>query len=307
MVVIRALAVWLVLLVVESIHGTFRRLVLEPWMGDFSARQISVFTGSMLILITTYLLVDWIRARTARQLTLVGAMWLALTFAFEIGIGRAVLNYSWTRVLSDFDLLHGGLLGIGLVIMGLAPRMMASLRRVKASRHERRCVLPGDELIPKAIGQFTHAINIHCSRAELWPWMVQMGAGRAGWYSYDFLDNGGHPSAEKVQSGLQSIALGQLFPALPGVKDGFNLIGFKPERFLILAWRSPNGAYLTTWSFVLEDAGQIDTRLIVRARGGPGYRFHHVPWFLAKGLVRFIHFTMERKQLLEIARRAACL
>ena len=132
MVLLRAFAVWLILLLVESVHGVFRTLVLEPWIGDFSARQISVFTGAVLILIVSYLFIDWIRPRTARQLTLIGVMWILLTLAFEIGVGRLV-GYSWERVFSDFNLARGGLLGIGLLMMAFAPRMTASMHRVKAS------------------------------------------------------------------------------------------------------------------------------------------------------------------------------
>jgi hypothetical protein len=145
-----------------------------------------VFTGSLLILIVTYLFIDWIGAETSGHLTAAGAIWVVLTLAFEVGMGRVVLEYSWERVFSDFDLAAGGLLGIGLVIMGFAPRVAASLRRVKASKEERTRALPGDERIARPIGSLTHAITIHCSRANVWPWLVQMGAGRAGWYSYGF-------------------------------------------------------------------------------------------------------------------------
>ena len=126
---LRAFAVWLILLIVESIHGVFRRLVLEPWIGDLPARQISVFIGAVLILIITYFSIDWIKAKTVRQLTLIGVMWALLTVVFEIGLGRFVFDYSWERVLSDFNLRRGGLLSIGLLIMGLAPRITASFRR----------------------------------------------------------------------------------------------------------------------------------------------------------------------------------
>jgi len=74
---------------------------------------------------------DWIRPRTARQVTLIGVMWVVLTLGFEIGVGR-LLGASWERILSDFNLLRGGLLGIGLLIMAFSPRITASLRRMKA-------------------------------------------------------------------------------------------------------------------------------------------------------------------------------
>ena len=62
-------------------------------------------------------------------------------------------------------------------------------RSVRASRGERTRPLPGDELIPEPFASLTHAITIRRPRRDVWPWLVQMGAGtRAGWYSYDFID-----------------------------------------------------------------------------------------------------------------------
>jgi proline iminopeptidase len=164
--------------------------------------------------------------------------------------------------------------------------------------------LPGDELIPDAIGSLQHAITIARPAGEVWPWLAQMGAGtRGGWYSYDRLDNGGRPSAEQIVPELQDLEVGMVFPALPGVTDGFTLLAFERDRFLVLGWLSPDGVRLMTWAFVLEDAGRGSTRLIVRARGGPRYTFHGLPWWAAKPLVTLIHRVMQRKQLVGIARR----
>jgi hypothetical protein len=64
-------------------------------------------------------------------------------------------------------------------------------RPVRATRTEARQPLPGDDLIPKPVGSLTHAVTITRPPHDVWPWLAQMGAGsRAGWYSYDFLDNG---------------------------------------------------------------------------------------------------------------------
>jgi hypothetical protein len=60
---------------------------------------------------------------------------------------------------------------------------------------------------------------------------------------------------------------------------------------------------LVTWAFVLEAGAGHQTRLIVRARGGRGYRFHGLPSWLSLPIVRLVHFVMQRKQLLGIARR----
>lgn len=128
MYLLRASAVWLVIVAVESAHGTLRELYLAPLVGDFRARQISVFTGSLLILGVAYLFVRWIRAGSTARLLAVGLLWLFLTLLFEFGLGLFVLGYSWERMASDYDLSRGGLMPFGLVLLTLAPLMAARLR-----------------------------------------------------------------------------------------------------------------------------------------------------------------------------------
>jgi hypothetical protein len=178
-------------------------------------------------------------------------------------------------------------------------------RSVKATSSERARALPGDELIPEAMGSLTHAITISRPRAEVWPWLAQMGAGsRAGWYSYDLLDNGGRRSAERILPELQNLPIGTLFPALPGFTEGFHLLQCEPGHHLVLGFRgAPEGAPITTWSFLLEETNQGCTRLIVRARAAHSRNSHRQPWWGGKRIIRLTHFIMQRKQLLGIARR----
>lgn len=180
-----------------------------------------------------------------------------------------------------------------------------SNRTVEATKAERTSPLPGDDLIGHPIASLTHAITIHRPSREVWPWIAQMGAGnRSGWYSYDFIDNGGHPSAASIVPELQHLAVGMIFPALPGATDAFTLLAFESGRFLILGVPLPNAPPVMTWAFVLEPGADDSTRLIVRARGGPGYQFKRVPRWLTGSVVPFVHFVMQRKQLLNIARLA---
>jgi len=86
-----------------------------------------------------------------------------------------------------------------------------------ASPHERRREMPGDSIIPRPMASITHAITIKAPPELVWPWLVQMGAGRGGWYSYDFIDNGGNPSAISILPKYQEVACGDVFPATPGV------------------------------------------------------------------------------------------
>jgi hypothetical protein len=177
-------------------------------------------------------------------------------------------------------------------------------RSVHATRTERARALAGDEWIPRAVDTLTHAVTIGRPPGDVWPWLVQMGAGsRAGWYSYDWLDNGRQPSARRILPELQHPAVGTVFPAAPGRSDGFLLLALEPPRSLTLGWPGPGGEPNATWAFMLDEAAPGVTRLLVRVRVGRGYPSGPVlP--LVRGVVRSIHFIMQRKQLLGIATRA---
>jgi hypothetical protein len=123
MLACRAIAVWLVLIGAEIVHGAVRARYLLPRVGDLRARQTGVFTGSILILLIAHLAARWLQARTPRAQALVGSLWLALTLVFELGFGRFMLHSSWRRIASDYDPRDGGLLPLGLLVLALAPRL----------------------------------------------------------------------------------------------------------------------------------------------------------------------------------------
>jgi hypothetical protein len=249
----------------------------------------------------------------------VGIIWfgIALTFA-GCGIGFitrqpwALRLTMWTTGISLAmcligwpDARTGVFVNLIIVAVLLVMPKDTSLS-VRATRDEQTHPLPSDDLIANPIASLTHAITIRSSPRDVWPWIAQMGAGnRAGWYSYDFLDNGWQRSASHIVPELQNLKIGMVFPALPGATDGFFLVSFEPEHFLVLAWKAPDAALLVTWTFVLEPLDDGFTRLIVRARGGRAYQFHGLPWPVAKHIIPIVHFIMQRKQLLGIAQRAA--
>ena len=177
-------------------------------------------------------------------------------------------------------------------------------RQISATPGERALALPGDDLIPQPLGSVNQAITIRRPPHEVWSWLAQMGSGRAGWYAYDFIDNGGQRSAEGILPNYQNIGVGSVLPALPGTTDVFVVAQCEADKSLVLAWRLPNGKYQTSWAFVLEQLQPDQTRLIVRGRVAPGYRPYGLPQWLALPTGRVAHFIMQRKQLLRIARRA---
>jgi len=172
--------------------------------------------------------------------------------------------------------------------------------------------LPGDALLPDATGTLTHGITIDAPPERVWPWLVQMGGGRAGFYSLDALDNAGVPSAREIHPELQSLEVGQVIPATPEGKDGFEVLAIEPQRALVLgglfdpsakaqrAFASPRPTHFwhVTWAFALEPLDGMHTRLHVRARAAfsKDQRLH-AAW------VTPVHGLMETAQLHNIKRR----
>ena len=223
--------------------------------------------------------------------------------AWSVALAAAGFVYGAIGVFVLGVTLDSGLLG-GAAILAAAVARGTSWRSVRAASEERTRRLPGDELIPEPLGTMTHAVTIQRPPSDVWPWLAQMGAGsRAGWYSYDVLDNGRRPSADHVVPEWQRLEVGMIFPALPGATDGFTLLAFERDRLLVLGWRAPDASLLMTWAFVLQAVTPTSTRLIARARASRGYWLQARPWWLPKPMVRVVHFIMERKQLLGIAAR----
>jgi hypothetical protein len=206
------------------------------------------------------------------------------------------------RISTRPALMWSAAVTAGLII-GLRTIQRAA-QPIEATEHEAVRRLPGDELIPQPLGSLTHGITIRATSRQVWPWLAQMGAGRAGWYSYDRLDNGGQPSSCRILPECQRLMPGMILPAAPGARDAFTVVSLIPDQFLVLSAKGRDGSWLVSWAFVLQDAPDGTTRLVVRVRGGAGYRFYGVPWSIARLVVPVIHSVMERKQLLGVAERA---
>ena len=126
----RAFAVWLLVMAVEFVHGTARWIFLRPHVGDFRSGQIGVFTGTPLILLVVYFCEPWLRACNTERLG-IGLFWVALTLAFEFSFGHYLAHRSWESLGAEYNLLHGGLMPIGLAVFALSPWMMSKLRRAR--------------------------------------------------------------------------------------------------------------------------------------------------------------------------------
>ena len=173
--------------------------------------------------------------------------------------------------------------------------------------------LPGDELIADAAGQFTHSIVVGAPAEKIWPWLVQMGCQRAGFYSLDVLDNAGVPSAREIRLDLQQLRVGDRIPATPKDEEHFEVLRLEQNRALVLgglfdterrqqvAFTAPRPPryWHVSWAFVLEPLDRGQTRLYARARAAfsASERFHAF-W------IGPVHHLMQTAQLRHLAARA---
>ncbi|TFV79522.1 hypothetical protein E4P39_02565 [Blastococcus sp. CT_GayMR19] len=184
-----------------------------------------------------------------------------------------------------------------------------------ATRTEAMAALPGDDIV-RARWRTTRAITISATAADIWPWLVQMGFGRAGWYSYDWLERlagagdfaeGG--SARSVLPQFQALAVGDTVPLSP--VGGMTAAVVDPPRALVLRMgmsvltgapaRVEDRAILDwTWAFVVVPVGSRSSRLFVRARAD--YRPRAIG-LLIPLLLEPVHLLMERAMLLGVRRR----
>jgi hypothetical protein len=168
-----------------------------------------------------------------------------------------------------------------LVATGLAYAVLLRPRMNSfgATRDEAVRPLPGDDLVPGAHNRSTVATTLGAPPSEVWPWLVQMGCDRAGFYSWDRLDNGGRPSADRIHPEWQDLRPGGRILSVPSGGSWFEVPILETERALVLratltlkgkpfdpAGPRPRGWTDSTWAFFLEPRANA-TRLIVRAQG----------------------------------------
>ena len=159
----------------------------------------------------------------------------------------------------------------------------------------------------------TRAIPIHAPANAVWPWLIQMGWKKAGWYSYDRIDNDRIPSAERIIPELQGLQIGDLVPE--GAEVGWTVKALEPNRLLLLTAHAPMTG--VNWVqhrdssllFLLDETGPEDIRLIERSRTTLTMNENTPPGkVLARRsgtlLLASGDFVMARRQMHGIKRRA---
>ncbi|MCP4421589.1 MAG: hypothetical protein GY805_33675 [Chloroflexi bacterium] len=160
--------------------------------------------------------------------------------------------------------------------------------------------MPGDEIVVKPSFNATRAVTINAPAENIYPWIVQIGLNRAGWYSYDVLDNLARKSAERIMPEHQKIEVGDLIPMSPDGKQGIWVKEFRKNEW-ILWWDKAGG---TTWAWGMYPDGEKGCRLITRVRVKYEWRSIAAIFNL---LIEFFDYPMMRKCMLGIKERAEAI
>jgi hypothetical protein len=194
----------------------------------------------------------------------------------------------------------GGVVGL-IVALGIAFAILAIYalvigpwqRRWGATDEDVYMPMPGDDLLGWGAASTTRAVTVAARPHDIFPWLLQIGYGRGGWYSYDWIDNDGQPSADHIIPELQQLQVGDQILMLPDMGPRVREVG--PNRYLV-AGDQKGG----TWCLALYPA-EGGCRLVSRWR---------VDWPLTPATAFWIllsdpgAFIMERKMLKGIRSRA---
>ena len=249
------------------------------WRGHPRYRDAAVIAG---LLLTGWIIVEVTVVRQFSPLQVVyGLAGLVLIMAGNLGL-----------------LAELGLAVTALPLFLTAPLYRRWHLRWGATQAEASQAMPGDDLVPVSHFTATRAITIEAPPGDVWPWLVQAGYGRGGFYSYDVIDNLGRPSATSVLPQWQRVHAGDVAAPMasrPTPSTSFLVADAEPDAYLV--WSKPD----STWAWTLTPLAPGRTRLVTRLR----QRYRPTPaGLLTVVLAEFGDFAMMRKMLLGLKSRA---
>ena len=194
-----------------------------------------------------------------------------------------------------------------IITLAAAAALAAYLRVIRpwqlrwgATDDETARPMPGDDVVARPTFNATRAVTVRARPEDIWPWLAQIGIGRAGWYSYDWIDNLGRLSAERILPEFQDLKVGDLIPVSPDGKQGFWVKDMEPNRWML--WWDKKGR--VTWYWGLYPLDENHSRLITRVR----MRYDWLSPSILFNLVLDVgDIVMMRKCMLGIKRRAEAL
>jgi hypothetical protein len=213
------------------------------------------------------------------------------------------------------SILRGGLAGLIIALVAYVVVVRRWLLEWGSTESERVKGLPGDDVVPSPKYETTHGVIVNAPATDVWKWLVQIGQGRGGFYTYDWLENMMSldiHSVDRIVPELQELKLGDSISLSPGNELPMTVAAFEPGRTLVLRTGSPDlpvepgdyvrGEIAGSWAFILEPIDANTTRFIVRWRAD--WRESPLASSLNTVILEPAHCIMERGMLLGIKKRA---
>jgi hypothetical protein len=203
----------------------------------------------------------------------------------------------------DMEFIGQLALGVAVVVGLYGVAIRPWMLNWGATAEERRRPLAGDDLVPDACYVTTRAVTIRASAEAIWPWLIQMGQDRAGFYTHNWVERllrSGIPDMSVVHPEWQHIEVGDLMRTnhdIGGKPMGWPVVAVDPGRSLVVSSKSmPAGTY----AFVLEPLDGATTRLIVRDRA----HWKRSEWPFAALVFEPLHAYMETGLISGVRQRA---
>lgn len=300
--IFRAVSLWVGLCILAYGNGALREIVLKPIfnLSEPTANQISCVTGVLLWTVFTIWFWKPLRIKTLGQTLLVGFGWFFATLLFEtFVVGR---NLNLTQIIAAYDLSNGQYWGLVLLWIGIMPLVLFYLLGFRhyinnwgATDFERVLPINGVELLRSPRIESTHALTVQTNPENIWPWLIQMGEGRGGFYSYSWLEN-------LVGCKIKNAA--HIIPRFQNLKRNDSIsLHSKAPKLKVTVFDVNQTLAFEGWIFHLEKMEKNKTRLMSRiyteAKPEMGFLYNFI---MTSFLFDFVHFIMSRKQLLTIKR-----
>lgn len=207
---------------------------------------------------------------------------------------------SWQKLNSYYQIIG---IGSRLIREASMHHLEAALGKLPLPDDDER-PLPGDELLPGAHYALTHHINIEAPPELVWPYLMQMGCDRAGWYSIDWLDNGGVPSVDHLVPGWKKRNVGDRIAATPAQDGFFEVLATAENKYFVMGGETQRfgGPFKMTWAFILEPIGEDATHLISRTRAESSPKW--AEWLMGNVIYPPVHGFMSIAQLKHIRQLA---
>jgi hypothetical protein len=193
---------------------------------------------------------------------------------------------------------------IGFLVIGYTLIVRPWYSKWGTTKDELTMIMPGDEIIVNPVWDYTQAITIHAPAAEIWQWLVQIGQGRGGFYSFELLENligCDIQNTDRIMPEFQHLTIGdsiKLHPEAPGIP----VVLVDSAKAIVMGGSDESQLNASSWSFLLQGLDVSNSRLIARFRSSYSPTLGNI--LLQRIFVQPTSLFMQKRMMIGIKQRA---